>query len=132
MKTKTLLILDSPSLLLSTTPTLTPQSLNTTLLALRSQVHSTLLLCNADLPLLPGHERIPTPLETGNAAFLTAQAHLARRVMSVRELETGAARDVSGVLSIARGGDATEEDGEEEFLYLVQRDGSVKVFGRGE
>lgn len=58
--------------------------------------------------------------------------------MGVRELETGAARDVSGVLRATRGGawDDDEGDaevvGEKELLYLVQRDGNVRVFNRGE
>lgn len=74
------------------------------------------------------------------------QAHAARFVLSARELETGAARDVSGVLRLTRGGDWYDEDSEDEgeqndgngeaagreVLYLVQRDGAVKVFGRGE
>lgn len=64
--------------------------------------------------------------------------------MGVRALETGAARDVSGVLRITRGGGygGWEEEGEEEgegmgmgkeveLLYLVGRDGNVKVFERG-
>jgi elongator complex protein 6 len=61
--------------------------------------------------------------------------------MSVRELATGAARDVSGVLRITRGGSAnsdrggdldSDKDSEElEALYLVNRDGTVKVFERG-
>lgn len=58
--------------------------------------------------------------------------------MGVRALETGAARDVSGVLRITRGGGygGWEEEGEGmgrevELLYLVGRDGNVKVFERG-
>lgn len=59
--------------------------------------------------------------------------------MGVRALETGAARDVSGVLRITRGGGwgwEEEEEGEGmgrevELLYLVGRDGNVKVFERG-
>lgn len=60
--------------------------------------------------------------------------------MGVRALETGAARDVSGVLRITRGGgyggweeeeDGTEMGREVELLYLVGRDGNVKVFERG-
>lgn len=57
--------------------------------------------------------------------------------MGVRALETGAARDVSGVLRITRGGGwgwEEEEEGmgrEVELLYLVGRDGNVKVFERG-
>lgn len=59
--------------------------------------------------------------------------------MGVRALETGAARDVSGVLRITRGGgwgweEEEDEEGmgrEVELLYLVGRDGNVKVFERG-
>lgn len=58
--------------------------------------------------------------------------------MGVRALETGAARDVSGVLRITRGGgwEEEEEEGEGrgrevELLYLVGRDGNVRVFERG-
>ena len=83
-------------------------------------------------------ESRPTPIEVETAAFLTAQAHAAGMVMSVRELETGAAKDVSGVLRVTKGGGHDDDDGiggdevkEAELLYLVQRDGSVKVFSRG-
>jgi elongator complex protein 6 len=55
-------------------------------------------------------------------------------------LETGAAKDVSGVLRWSLGGDGGGEEKKEgmremremEVLYLVQRDGGVRVFGRGE
>jgi elongator complex protein 6 len=57
-------------------------------------------------------------------------------VMQLRTLETGAARDVSGVLRISRGGGWTDEAGdsldERELLYYIQRDGGLRVFGRGE
>jgi elongator complex protein 6 len=55
------------------------------------------------------------------------QAHNARSVLSVRELGTGAARDVSGVLRITRGGKSDGEVKEWEGLYLVGRDGGVKI-----
>ena len=54
------------------------------------------------------------------------QAHNARSVLSVRELGTGAARDVSGVLRITRGGKSDGEVKEWEGLYLVGRDGVVR------
>lgn len=76
-----------------------------------------------------------TPVETEHAAFAIGLAHRARSVMQLRTLETGAARDVSGVLRISRGGgwDVAEDSlDERELLYYVQRDGGVKVFGRGE
>jgi elongator complex protein 6 len=59
-------------------------------------------------------------------------------VMQLRTLDTGAAKDVSGVLRVSKGGEQEEhKTGEEkweekELLYFVQRDASVRVFGRGE
>lgn len=80
-----------------------------------------------------------TPLETEHAAFTVGLAYRAEMVMQLRNLETGAARDVSGVLRVSKGGawghreSAGEESWEEkEVLYFVQRDGGVSVFGRGE
>ena len=63
-------------------------------------------------------------------------AHQARFVTSMRELDTGVAKDVSGVLRITRGpGEWGNNHGEEveerEFLYFVGGDGGVRVFERG-
>ena len=60
-------------------------------------------------------------------------------MISIRELATGAARDISGVLRVTRSACAYDDDEsreqerveEMEALYLVQRDGGVKVFQRG-
>lgn len=72
--------------------------------------------------------------------------HQARWVVGVRGLDTGVARDVSGVVRCSRGGawdddDDDQEDEEErtnktaekevEVLYFVQGDGRVNVFERG-
>lgn len=72
------------------------------------------------------------PVESEHAAFAISLAHRARSVMQLRTLETGAARDVSGVLRISRGGGADDSLDERELLYYIQRDGGVTVFGRGE
>ena len=131
--TKTLLILDYTSLLLTTTPSLTSNALSTLILTLRSHsaVHSTLLTTPADGPFLsaaqPDANAAPTPIESESAAFTVQQAHCARSVLSVRELGTGAARDVSGVLRVTKGGKSDEEVKEWEGLYLVGRDGGVKI-----
>ncbi|KAI7081313.1 hypothetical protein KC356_g9203 [Hortaea werneckii] len=137
-----ILVLDNPDVLLAL-GLASAQELSTTLLKLRSMVHATIVTCAADTPLLAaavGGEGVPTPLEAESAAFAVQQGHGADFVVSARELETGAARDVSGVLRVTRGGAAfareEEEDGAEEVremeaLYLVQRDGNVKVFERG-
>ena len=54
--------------------------------------------------------------------------------MSVRGLDTGVAKDVSGVLRISRGAGESADDGdveERECLYYVGSDGGVEVFERG-
>ncbi len=54
--------------------------------------------------------------------------------MSGRGLDTGYAKDVSGVLRISRGAgtEPVETDIEEkEYLYFVEGDGGVRVFERG-
>jgi len=130
---KVLLILDYPSLLLATTHSLTSTTLSTLILTLRSHpaVHSTLLTTPTDGPFLsatqPDADAAPTPIESESAAFTVQQAHSARSVLSVRELGTGAARDVSGVLRVTKGGKSDEEVKEWEGLYLVGRDGGVKI-----
>ncbi|TKA42310.1 hypothetical protein B0A54_06759 [Friedmanniomyces endolithicus] len=158
---KKILILDAPSLL-PTLSLLTALNLSTLLLRLRAlpEIHSTLLTCPSDLPLLSaaitkssaaGESRQRQEVEVESAAFVVQQAGVARWVLGVRELETGAAGDVSGVLRVSRGGGgyadgseewegeggsgekegAAEEVREMEVLYLVRRDGSARVFERG-
>lgn len=94
----------------------------------------------ADSPLIHNASttgnQLSTPIETEHAAFAIGMAHRARSVIQLRTLETGAARDVSGVLRISRGGgwiaEAEDNLDERELLYYIQRDGGVRVFGRGE
>jgi elongator complex protein 6 len=137
-----LLVLDSPDLLLAS-GSATAQQLDLFILKLRSLVHAVILTFSADQPLLNPTRQASdvhaSPLETEASRFLTQQAHNARLVISVRELATGAARDISGVLRVTRSACAYDDNGsreqgvveEMEVLYLVQRDGSVKVFQRG-
>ncbi len=78
-----------------------------------------------------------TPLEINHAAFLLSVAHQADLVMSLRLLDTGTARDVSGVIriSVGEGIDQDEVDAKlqgRELLYFVGGDGAVKVFERGQ
>jgi elongator complex protein 6 len=71
---------------------------------------------------------------------------MSRRILGVRVLDTGVARDVSGVIRITeqtvgwtdlgledeKGKDNRGESGKgKEFLYQVKGDGSVRVFERG-
>ncbi|KAJ5040468.1 uncharacterized protein L3040_006124 [Drepanopeziza brunnea f. sp. 'multigermtubi'] len=106
------------------------------LMDLREDVHATILSISADQPLVSGHH---TPLELDHAAFLLNTAHQADFIMGLRLLDTGTARDVSGVLRVTVG-DKTEEDKEDiqkrmeerELLFFVGGDGGVKVFERGQ
>lgn len=107
---------------------------------------TTTLVLEADFPFvsaaLPDLNHNPTPLEAAHAAFVVQQAHISTWVLSLRPLDTGKARDVSGVIRVCRGGawddDVVEEDVKEqerkelEALYFVQNDGGVRVFERGE
>ena len=98
-------------------------------------MHSTIITTAADFPLL---QAPTTQLEINHAAFVTGMAHLARWTVSLRGLDTGTARDVSGVLRVTRGTDDDygagfdgEETEERELLYFVGGDGGVRVFDRG-
>ena len=61
------------------------------------------------------------------------QAHL---VLSTRQLETGVAKDVSGVLRITQGAAVWEQlpgynSEQAEYLYHIAADGGARVFERG-
>lgn len=79
-----------------------------------------------------------TPLETDHAALLLSLAHQADFIMSLRLLDSGTARDVSGVVRITAGDQETDVDQniqrleEKELLYFVGGDGGVRVFERGQ
>lgn len=151
------LVLDAPTLLLATTAA-TSSDLLSLILQLRDQVHSALVVLEADAPLLAAArpdayagatDKAATPIEVQHAAFVVQVAHSADWVLGCRPLETGVARDVGGVLRVVRGGawegvqgdgdgdardasaGAEKEPGEMEALYHVQPDGGVRVFERG-
>ena len=94
----------------------------------QQHVHAIIVTASADYPLVQARN---TPLEVDHAAFVMGLMHQAGIVMGLRGLDTGAARDVSGVLRITRGGDDTDEVEEKEVLYYVSGDGGVRVFERG-
>lgn len=84
----------------------------------------------ADEPLISVQN---TSLEKNHSALVLSLAHDTEMLISLRLLDTGTARDVSGVLRVTPGGDATGHVGEErELLYFVGGDGGVRVFERGQ
>jgi elongator complex protein 6 len=97
----------------------------------------------SDTPLL-SLSTPPQPLEWAHHNLLVTCAHMSRRILGVRVLDTGVARDVSGVIRITEQksdwlslglDDASKDTGDsgkgKEFLYQVKGDGSVRVFERG-
>ncbi|OAX85438.1 hypothetical protein ACJ72_00163 [Emergomyces africanus] len=149
-----LLVVDQPDLLLAATGPgmgVGAVEMGESLLGLRQRVHSTIVTLAADSPLIhadsvESRQQQPTPLDREHASLVVGMAHQARMVMQLRGLDTGVARDVSGVLRISKGGGWVPETGmgqnkgrpghtgleEKEVLYFVQGDGAVRVFGRGE
>jgi elongator complex protein 6 len=85
---------------------------------------------SADYPLINSQT---TGLEKEHASFVMSLAHEAQTVVSLRLLDTGTAKDVSGVMRITRGGDDSGPPlDERELLYHVGGDGGVRVFERGQ
>lgn len=133
MAGKVVLVLDQPDVLLAAAAAdedgATSMALRDVVLDLREKVHATIITLAADEPLLSAQT---TALEKEHAAFVLSLAHEAEAILSLRLLDTGTAKDVSGVVRITPGGGALERAIEEhEYLYHVGGDGGVKVFERG-
>ncbi|CAM1502018.1 Fc.00g040020.m01.CDS01 [Cosmosporella sp. VM-42] len=126
--TKKVLIVDQLDALLAVTgEDVTSLKVQEMVLSLRDLVHTTLLTLSADHPLLTSQQ---TTLEREHANLVLSTAHAADTALALRMLDTGTARDVSGVVRITGSG-VKENGGENEFLYHVAADGGVKVFERG-
>ncbi|KAL5604378.1 hypothetical protein BROUX41_002350 [Berkeleyomyces rouxiae] len=129
------LIIDQPDLLLAATEG-SAIDMQNTVLSLREHVHSTIFAVSADMPLIAEQH---TTMERMHAGFALDLAHQADTVVSLRMLDTGVAKDVSGVMRITRGGGGGgghDAGGlgvdEHEYLYYIAADGGVRVFKRGQ
>ncbi|CAJ2503910.1 Uu.00g113040.m01.CDS01 [Anthostomella pinea] len=130
---QTVFIVDQSDLLLAASgDDMSSNELREVLLQVREKVHSTIVTLSADEPLIASQT---TSLEKQHASLVLSLAHEAQLVMSLRMLDTGTARDVSGVLRITPGGESSDSSTpveERELLYLVGGDGGVRVFERGQ
>ncbi|KAF3040259.1 hypothetical protein E8E12_003482 [Didymella heteroderae] len=142
---KTFLVLDTPDAYLALSST-TPSSFVSLLLQLHATpaVSHVLTHLHADTPLI-SLSAPAQPLEINQFNLLTKFAHMSSRILGTRVLDTGVARDVSGVVRVTEqrscwqdlgleeeGGLKEEGAGKgKEFLYQVKGDGSVRVFERG-
>ncbi|KAI0886103.1 uncharacterized protein GGS22DRAFT_159895 [Annulohypoxylon maeteangense] len=129
---KTVLIIDHLDLLLAASGgEVSSPGLQEMLLGIREKVHSCIITIAADEPLISPQA---TPLEKEHAALAISLAHDAYYVISLRMLNTGTARDVSGVVRVTSGGgnnDIGRAVEEQELLYFITNDGGVRVFVRG-
>ncbi|KAI1087380.1 hypothetical protein F5B19DRAFT_75934 [Rostrohypoxylon terebratum] len=129
----TVLIVDQLDMFLATSGgKVSGQELREILLDIREKVHSCIVTVSADEPLISSQT---TSLEKEHAALAISLAHDANLIISLRLLETGTARDVSGVLRATPGGGSGDVGGameERELLYFVTGDGGVRVFERGQ
>ncbi|KAI8243652.1 Elongator complex protein 6 [Colletotrichum sp. SAR 10_77] len=127
---KVVLVVDQPDFLLAATgEEVGGLAVKNMLLDLQEKVHASIVTVAADEPLVGAQA---TTLEKEHASFVLGLAHAAEMVVGLRLLDTGTARDVSGVLRVTAGGDGERTVEEAELLYFVGGDGSVKVFGRGQ
>lgn len=141
---KTLLILDNLDILLATSPhpAATLTGLTSLILTLHTQIPYLLIHVQSDTPLIT-LSTPAQPIEHAQHNFLVKLAHMSTRILSVRVLDTGVARDVSGVLRVTEnrerlggvgllpGENEQSEKSGGEVLYKVGADGSVRVFERG-
>ena len=109
---------------------LSASGLDLQLLMTRQHAHQIIVTVSTDFPLL---QTPTTPLETNHAALAIGLAHQACVVMALRKLDTGAARDISGIMRITRGAlwESEEMVEEKEMLYFVGVDGGVRLLNRG-
>lgn len=132
-----ILVLDGLDFLIASHTDVTATTISQMLTQIRQRVHSTILTVSSDGPLLHGSSAATTPLEMESQAFVTSMAHQSQFVMQLRGLDSGSAKDVSGVIRISHGGEFEDDSQEQdqpggEWLYKVSGDGSVRVWGRGE
>ncbi|MCJ1359994.1 MAG: hypothetical protein MMC33_009997 [Icmadophila ericetorum] len=121
------LIVDGLDFFLAATDTNTESVLDM-IRELRENVHTLLISASADAPLI---QSTTTPLEVNHTALVTSLAYQSKFVICLRLLDTGIAKDISGVMRITKGPESDDDLEEKEVLYFVAGDGGVKVFPRG-
>jgi len=135
-KIKPRLIVEGLDVLLSSTG-IEELTLENTLYGLRELVSTMVILISADSALIGRKPTAATELEVSHARLLISLAHVADAVVGLRLLDTGVARDISGVFRVTRGtGDLIEGEVdrgmvEEKELLWFEGDNGVKIFGRG-
>lgn len=128
-----ILLLDSPDVILGTTESDTAAVISA-LLKLRLRAHAAVVMVRADLFHSEVEPQIATPMQLRQQQLVLSLAHQANTVFSVRKLDTGLAKDVTGVLRItASMKDVVDDDHRpaKEFLYHVRDNRAAVVWERG-
>jgi elongator complex protein 6 len=128
------LLLDSPDLILGTTESDAEAIISATL-KLRLRVHAAVIMLRADLFDSEVEPQNPTPMQVQQQQLVLSLAHQANTVFSVRKLDSGLAKDVTGVLRITTANkDVVDDDKSvpaKEFLYHVHDNRGAVVWERG-
>ena len=134
----TIIIIDGLDFLIACQPAIDIVTIQSFLLKARAMATAVVFTTSADGPLINNHHGSATPLEQGHAALVSSLAHQCGWVLQLRGLDTGSARDITGVLRVSKGGEHEARKDQEalldetEWLYQVKGDGSVRVWSRGE
>lgn len=136
---RTTIIIDSIDFALAQEPEMDPFKLQQFLASIRSPIVSLILSCNADTPLLYTDVEAATTLEKHQRGFLASMAHQSCWVFQIRGLDTGIAKDVTGVLRVSHGGsdeltsrETSNQLSDREWLYRLKSDASISIWLRGE
>jgi elongator complex protein 6 len=126
-----ILLLDSPDVILGTTES-DATAVISALLQLRLKAHATVIMLRADLFESEAEPHNPTPMQVQQQQLVLSRAHQANTIFSVRKLDSGLAKDVTGVLRITTSiKDTKANDQDKEFLYHVSDNRTAVVWERG-
>jgi elongator complex protein 6 len=137
-RSKPTIIIDGLDLILASRPDVDVIQVQRFLAAARVMSNRLVISASGDTMLIHNRHESATPLEREHAKFVMSTAYQSLWVYQLRALNTGSARDVTGVLRVSRGGADQEVAGPQsrledaEWLYQVKGDGSIRMWSRGD
>jgi elongator complex protein 6 len=135
---KPTVIIDGLDLILASQPDINITRIQSFLGTIREMSNRLVISASGDSMLIHNRHDSATPLEREHATFIASTAYQSLWVFQLRALDTGSARDVTGVLRVSRGGAGQEVAGPQsgledaEWLYQLKGDGSIRIWSRGD